>query len=184
MKNNELLKETFDEGEEFRTETYVASEQVINLHRETLRLKNKVQQQSELLSELGDEILSYSGSLSNKIRDAGIKDRITNLEVLLDEVATTALDAIKSKIKVEVLGISSEVNNSFVDAEKIIAYANEAIANEKQNKRVKVNRNKKLIIPPELEEAFNQDNHLKISFQEFSPGKKHKFANYISHATT
>ncbi|WP_319480652.1 DUF1801 domain-containing protein [uncultured Draconibacterium sp.] len=69
-----------------------------------------------------------------------------------------------------------------IDAEKILAYANEAIANEKQNKRVKVIRNKKLIIPPELEEAFNQDNQLKLSFQEFSPGKQREFANYIAHA--
>ena len=69
-----------------------------------------------------------------------------------------------------------------IDAEKIIAYANEAIANEKQNKRVKFNRNKKLIIPPELEEAFSQDNYLKLSFQEFSPGKQREFANYIANA--
>ncbi|WP_319502855.1 DUF1801 domain-containing protein [uncultured Draconibacterium sp.] len=69
-----------------------------------------------------------------------------------------------------------------IDAEKIIAYANEAIANEKQNKRVKLNRNRKLTIPPELEEAFNQDNHLKLSFQEFSPGKQREFADYIANA--
>jgi uncharacterized protein YdeI (YjbR/CyaY-like superfamily) len=69
-----------------------------------------------------------------------------------------------------------------INAEIIIAYANEAISNEKQNKRVKIIRNKKLIIPPELEEALNQDNHLKLSFQEFSPGKQREFANYIAHA--
>ena len=69
-----------------------------------------------------------------------------------------------------------------IDAERIIAYANEAIANEKQNKRVKINRNKKLIIPPELEEAFSLDNYLKLSFQEFSLGKQREFANYIANA--
>ncbi|AHW61087.1 Uncharacterized conserved protein YdeI, YjbR/CyaY-like superfamily, DUF1801 family [Draconibacterium orientale] len=69
-----------------------------------------------------------------------------------------------------------------LDAEMIIAYANEAISNEKQNKRVKIIRNKKLIIPPELKEALNQDNHLKLSFQEFSPGKQREFANYIAQA--
>lgn len=74
------------------------------------------------------------------------------------------------------------VTTDDIDAEKIIAYANEAIANEKQNNRVKVNRNKKLIIPPELEETFKQDNHLKLSFQEFSPGKQREFANYIANA--
>ncbi|WP_320112846.1 DUF1801 domain-containing protein [Draconibacterium orientale] len=69
-----------------------------------------------------------------------------------------------------------------LDAEMIIAYVNEAISNEKQNKRVKIIRNKKLIIPSELEEALNRDNHLKLSFQEFSPGKQREFANYIAHA--
>jgi uncharacterized protein YdeI (YjbR/CyaY-like superfamily) len=69
-----------------------------------------------------------------------------------------------------------------INAEIIIAYANEAISNEKQNKRVKIIRNKKLIIPSELEEALNRDNHLKLSFQEFSPGKQREFANYIAHA--
>ncbi|WP_321996044.1 DUF1801 domain-containing protein [Draconibacterium orientale] len=69
-----------------------------------------------------------------------------------------------------------------IDAEMIIAYASEAISNEKQNKRVKIIRNKKLIIPPELKEALNQDNHLKLSFQEFSPGKQREFANYIAQA--
>ncbi|WP_319227959.1 DUF1801 domain-containing protein [Draconibacterium orientale] len=69
-----------------------------------------------------------------------------------------------------------------LDAEMIIAYASEAISNEKQNKRVKIIRNKKLIIPPELKEALNQDNHLKLSFQEFSPGKQREFANYIAQA--
>ncbi|WP_163325072.1 YdeI/OmpD-associated family protein [Draconibacterium mangrovi] len=69
-----------------------------------------------------------------------------------------------------------------IDAEMLIAYVQEAISNEKQNKRVKINRNKKLVIPPELEDALNQDNHLKLSFQEFTPGKQREFADYIAHA--
>ncbi|MDX8339696.1 DUF1801 domain-containing protein [Draconibacterium sp. IB214405] len=69
-----------------------------------------------------------------------------------------------------------------LDAELIVAYINEAIANEKQNKRVKINRDKKLVIPTELENALNEDNILKVSFQEFTPGKQREFADYVAHA--
>ena len=74
------------------------------------------------------------------------------------------------------------VNAEDLDEELIIAYINEAIENERQNRRVKISRNKKLIIPPELNEALSEDTNLRIAFAKFSLGKQREFANYIENA--
>lgn len=64
----------------------------------------------------------------------------------------------------------------------ILKYLDEAIQNQKQNKEVKPNRNKPLVIPNELREAFNSDLKLEADFNLFTKGKQREFADYISAA--
>lgn len=69
-----------------------------------------------------------------------------------------------------------------IDPELLLEYVNEAIENQKQNKEIKADRNKPLVIPDELTEAFEEDPILKSNFQSFTKGKQREFADYISHA--
>jgi uncharacterized protein YdeI (YjbR/CyaY-like superfamily) len=64
----------------------------------------------------------------------------------------------------------------------ILKYVNEAIKNQKQDKIVKFEKSKKLIIPNELKEAFENDTALKMAFNAFTPGKQREFVNFISEA--
>lgn len=69
-----------------------------------------------------------------------------------------------------------------IDEKKVLAYVNEAIENQKQNKTILANRKKPLIIPPQLQDAFNADTDFKKAFEDFSRGKQREFAEYISEA--
>jgi len=69
-----------------------------------------------------------------------------------------------------------------IDPELVLEYVNEAIENQKQNKEIKVERNKPLVIPEELAKALEEDQNLKSSFQAFTKGKQREFAYYISQA--
>ncbi|WP_346858191.1 DUF1801 domain-containing protein [uncultured Draconibacterium sp.] len=64
----------------------------------------------------------------------------------------------------------------------ILEYINEAIENQKQNKVIKPNRSKTLIIPPCLEQEFRKDAALKAAFYAFTPGKQREFAEHIMEA--
>ena len=66
-----------------------------------------------------------------------------------------------------------------LDAELLMDYINQAIENEKQQKRVKVSRPKSVTIAPELKEAFEEDSGLEMAFKNFSPGKQREFLNYV-----
>ena len=64
----------------------------------------------------------------------------------------------------------------------ILKYVNEAIANQKQNKEIKPDRNKPIVIPAELEDAFLKDSALKTAFETLTKGKQREFAEHISGA--
>ena len=69
-----------------------------------------------------------------------------------------------------------------IQPDLIKAYLEEAIQNQKDGKEIKPKRNKELILPTELEEALEQNDLLKASFEAFTPGKKREFADYIREA--
>ncbi len=69
-----------------------------------------------------------------------------------------------------------------IDDRLILEYLNEAIENQKQNKEIKANRKKEIIIPDELKEAFKNDSILKTQFNNFTPGRQREFADYVSEA--
>ena len=64
----------------------------------------------------------------------------------------------------------------------LLEYIKEAINNQKQNKAIKADHNKELIIPVELQEAFENDPQLKANFYHFTIGRQREFAEYISEA--
>ena len=69
-----------------------------------------------------------------------------------------------------------------IDPDLVLKYVQEAIENQKQNKAVKADRDKPIVIPDELNQAFRDNPNLKASFQAFTRGKKREFADYISEA--
>ncbi|MDB4582567.1 YdeI/OmpD-associated family protein [Draconibacterium sp.] len=69
-----------------------------------------------------------------------------------------------------------------LDEKLILKYVNEAIQNEKQNKEIKANRSKQLLIPNELKQALKDDTQLEEYFNAFTKGKQREFAAYISEA--
>ena len=64
----------------------------------------------------------------------------------------------------------------------VAAYLEEAIQNEKDGKRIKNERAKKVEIPSELSEELNRNSALKKSFEQLSPGKRREFAVFIGSA--
>ena len=70
-----------------------------------------------------------------------------------------------------------------VDFDMVKAYALEAIENQKQGKEIKPQRKTKaLVIPVELQTAFDQDVGLKTAFDALTPGKQREYADHIGSA--
>ena len=68
------------------------------------------------------------------------------------------------------------------DQKMILKYVIEAIENKKNNKEIKADRNKPLIIPPELQTAIENDKNMKSAFNSFAKGKQREFAEHIASA--
>ncbi|MEX2592942.1 MAG: DUF1801 domain-containing protein [Anditalea sp.] len=66
-----------------------------------------------------------------------------------------------------------------MDEKLILAYIQEAIANEKQRKKLQPQKKENLPAPPQLAEAFREDNDFKNSFLALSQAKQNEYAEYI-----
>lgn len=64
----------------------------------------------------------------------------------------------------------------------ILAYLEEATRNQEAGKEIKPDRNKALVMPEELDQAFRSNPSLKESFEALSLGKKREYAEYIGSA--
>ncbi len=73
------------------------------------------------------------------------------------------------------------VENKEIDDPLILEYVQEAIQNQKEGKMMKPEK-KPLIIPDELQAAFDEDYVLKDQYETFSHSCKREFAEYISDA--
>ena len=76
----------------------------------------------------------------------------------------------------------STLNEIEESRETILAYLKEAIQNQKDGKVLKPERNKKLDIPVELQEAFRRDPALKDTFDALSLTNKRDFAEHVNSA--
>jgi len=68
------------------------------------------------------------------------------------------------------------------NASLVRQYVNEAIENQKSGKKIKVLKEKPLLIPIELKMVLENDTELNRAFKQLPRGKKVEFANYISGA--
>lgn len=68
-----------------------------------------------------------------------------------------------------------------IDPELVKSYVEEAIANQKAGKEIKVQA-KALVIPDILKEALASDAALSEAFDALTPGKQKEYANYIGEA--
>jgi uncharacterized protein YdeI (YjbR/CyaY-like superfamily) len=69
-----------------------------------------------------------------------------------------------------------------INDELVLRYVNEAIENQKQGKELMPDKERKLIIPVELQQALNDNKLLETAFQTFTPGCQREFAGYIAEA--
>jgi len=69
-----------------------------------------------------------------------------------------------------------------MDEAIILSYIEQAIQNQKDGKEIKVDRNKELVIPSLLQDAFKQDKALMEAFKNFSLSRKREFTEYIDSA--
>lgn len=69
-----------------------------------------------------------------------------------------------------------------IDKRLILEYLYEAIQNQKDGKEIKIQRNKPLVIPKELQTVLNENSKLKNLFEGFTKSKQREFAEHISSA--
>ncbi len=69
-----------------------------------------------------------------------------------------------------------------INSRLVLEYVNEAIKNQQAGKEIKADRNKPIIIPEELQEAFEENPELENAFQQFSLGCKREYTEYILEA--
>jgi uncharacterized protein YdeI (YjbR/CyaY-like superfamily) len=67
-----------------------------------------------------------------------------------------------------------------INPHQVLEYLKEAIQNEKSERKLKINRNKTIILPTILENALSKDAKLLSAFENFRPFKKREFVAYIS----
>ena len=65
---------------------------------------------------------------------------------------------------------------------KVKAYVAEAIANQRSGKAIKADRNKPLVIPPELKAALARNAKAKTAFAALTKGRQREYADHISSA--
>ena len=69
-----------------------------------------------------------------------------------------------------------------IKSRQIVAYINEAISIAQEGREIKVERNKPVIVPPELNAILKKNAGAKAAFSAMTIGKRREFAEYIADA--
>ena len=69
-----------------------------------------------------------------------------------------------------------------IKARTIKAYVKEAIELQTKGKEIKPDRNKPLIIPPELKKALSKNTEARTVFEKLTKGRQREYADYIAEA--
>ena len=72
--------------------------------------------------------------------------------------------------------------NDAIDEAGVLAYMEEAIANQKKGKMITPDKKKETLIPDLLQQALDKDPGLREKFNAFSPYKQREFCEHISSA--
>ncbi len=73
-------------------------------------------------------------------------------------------------------------NSGDIDPKMLAEYVEEAVANQKAGREIKVARNIEVVVPPELQQALDDDASLGKSFAGLTPGRQREYAAYIDDA--
>lgn len=76
----------------------------------------------------------------------------------------------------------STVDEIAAESDLIKKYTFEAIDNARSGREIKAQKNKPLVLPDELVDALEVDQHLKIAFERFTLSKKRDFAEHVATA--
>ena len=150
--------------------------------KELVRLRS-ILLQTEFVETLKWGIPTYTINKKNVVSIAAFKNYVglwfTNGSFLNDD-HQKLINANEGKTK----GMRQWRFNAIDEIEErlILEYAYEAIQNQKDGKEIKINRNKPLDIPVELQTVLNENSELKNFFEGFTKSKKREFAEYISSA--
>ena len=99
---------------------------------------------------------------------------------LLNDSAGVLINAQEDKTKaMRQWRFSSEED---LNEKTLLSYISESIENVKQNKEIKPDRSKPLLIPDELKAEFEKSKELEVAFNNFTRGKQREFAEHISSA--
>ena len=134
----------------------------------------------EEATKWGIPVFTYNGR--NVVGLAGFKSHFTLWfynGVFLKDEAKVLTNAQEGKTKS--LRQWRFISHGQIDEPLILAYVNEAIANEKQGKVWKPEAKGKLPIPPQLEEAL-KDHALRRNFESLTPYKQNEYVEYITDA--
>ena len=74
------------------------------------------------------------------------------------------------------------VEGDSLDHKLILKYVQEAIANQKAGKEIKIEKKTTTSLPTELSQALKKDKSLSACFKTLTPGKQREYAEYISTA--
>ena len=74
------------------------------------------------------------------------------------------------------------VKGDKIDKKLVLSYLKEALQNQKDGKVAKVQKGKKVPMPPELEARLKKDKKLKTHFDKMRPSQQKEFFEYISEA--
>ncbi|MCP3977820.1 MAG: hypothetical protein GY716_00625 [bacterium] len=69
-----------------------------------------------------------------------------------------------------------------IDARRIKAYVEEAIGVEAEGRAIKPERNKLLVLAPEIEQALKRDAKARASFRALTPGRQREYSDYVAEA--
>lgn len=138
---------------------------------------------TECIETLKWGIPTYTINKKNVVSIAAFKEYVglwfTNGSFLNDE-HKKLINAQEGKTK----GMRQWRFNSIgeIDEGLILEYLYEAIQNQKEGKEIKIERNKPLILPPELKHILKENKELKMLFEGFTKSKQREFAEHISSA--
>jgi uncharacterized protein YdeI (YjbR/CyaY-like superfamily) len=148
-----------------------------------LEILRKVLLKTEFVETLKWGIPTYTINKKNVVSIAAFKEYVglwfTNGSFLNDD-HQKLMNAQEGKTK----GMRQWRFNTIdeIDERLILEYAYEAIQNQKDGKEIKIDRNKPLDIPVELESILSKNKELKALFEGFTKSKQREFAEYISSA--
>ena len=150
---------------------------------EQLKMLRRIVLKTELVETVKWSIPTYTINGKNVLGFAGYKNYFGLWffqGVFLKDEAQVLINASEEKTK----GMRQWRFTSIDELNEplILKYLNEAIDNQKLGKEIIIDRKKKTVVPPELQNALDKDASLKACFDSLTPFKQREYCEYIETA--